>query len=67
MQIDETRETFKTMPGDGTARRYADALITAWSRKEIGRDTLRDGLIEIGQTLTGGLCDLGTPVRVRIT
>lgn len=66
MDVEQRRADFDSNPGCVTARRYAEALIEAWSNEEVGRDTLRDGFIAIGQGLTGGLCDLGSPVKIGV-
>jgi hypothetical protein len=64
--IEETRAAFDAEPCTATARRHAEALFDAWSDGDIGRDTLRDGMIAIAQGLTEGLSDLGHPVKVAV-
>ena len=66
MALEQRRADFESNPECTTARHYAEALLEAWSNEEIGRDTLRNGFIAIGQNLTGGLCDLGSPVKVSV-
>lgn len=66
MLLEQKREAFEAQSDEETARGYADALIDAWRDELIGRDTLRAGFIAIGERLTGGLCDLDSPVEVRI-
>ena len=64
--VDEARSAFENKPNDANTRRYFKALLDAWNCCEIRRDTLRSGMIDISERLTGGLCDLGTPVTIKI-
>jgi len=61
---EETRRTFDAEPCTATARRYVESLLDAWADGDIGRDTLREGMIAVAQGLTGGASDLGHPVKV---
>jgi hypothetical protein len=65
--LDDRRDAFHKEPCTATARRFVDELFDYWSDDLIGRDTLRDGLIDTATRLTGGLCDLGSPVTIKVT
>ena len=61
---EDTRRAFDAEPCTATARRHVENLLDAWADGNIGRDTLREGMIAVAQGLTGGTSDLGHPVKV---
>ncbi|ARK07579.1 hypothetical protein LAV_00204 [Sphingobium phage Lacusarx] len=64
--LDQRKAAFASEPCTATARRYATELLDYWADDMIGRDTLRNGLIEIATGLTEGRNDIGQRVAVTV-
>jgi hypothetical protein len=64
--LDYRQEAFRAEPCVGTARFYATELFSYFADEMIGKDTLREGLIEIADGLTESRNDLGWEVRTEV-
>jgi hypothetical protein len=64
--LDYRRENFRAEPCVGTARFFATELFDYFADDMIGKDTLREGLIEIADGLTEGRNDLGWEVKTEV-
>jgi hypothetical protein len=68
MTLDDAQDEFRESTNHGVyyANNYARTLIEYHDEGMIGNETLRNGLIEIAQRLTGGVSDMGGKVEVTV-